>query len=307
MEYAGSHVLPRVGDAGARTCCSRLTCPTWYYCLSWTSTPISSALRPLGGFFVLRTAGAPADPPPTLAQAYAHRGEDVYADSANFSCPYGRGPCSQLRAAGFRVDRAAGARGPAVVRRPRLRRPVRQRPRPRPPAAPLGPRRAAPPTTCGWRRCAPGRPTRRRSWTSSSRRPPGAPRGRPARPATASPRACCGATRAPRSPARPASSTAGRARTAGRRRTPVRAPTPSPPNCSPTRASPRPAPCTGSAFRRRSCCLYYRVPGGGLCGDCCFDREHRPRRPQVFPERLIWVTMWEPTAETGSFGCVWAC
>lgn len=28
---------------------------------------------------------------------------------------------------------------------------------------------------------------------------------------------------------------------------------------------------TGLAFRRRSCCLYYRVPGGGLCGDCCFD------------------------------------
>ncbi|MFD0507497.1 (2Fe-2S)-binding protein [Streptomyces chiangmaiensis] len=24
--------------------------------------------------------------------------------------------------------------------------------------------------------------------------------------------------------------------------------------------------------RRRSCCLYYRLPGGGLCGDCCFDR-----------------------------------
>lgn len=22
------------------------------------------------------------------------------------------------------------------------------------------------------------------------------------------------------------------------------------------------------SFRRRSCCLYYRVPGGGLCGDC---------------------------------------
>ncbi|MGW5095697.1 (2Fe-2S)-binding protein [Streptomyces nodosus] len=28
-------------------------------------------------------------------------------------------------------------------------------------------------------------------------------------------------------------------------------------------------PVTG---RRRSCCLYYRLPGGGLCGDCCFDR-----------------------------------
>ncbi|MFH9978996.1 (2Fe-2S)-binding protein [Streptomyces sp. NPDC017179] len=29
---------------------------------------------------------------------------------------------------------------------------------------------------------------------------------------------------------------------------------------------------TGTGFRRRSCCLYYRVPGGGLCGDCCFTR-----------------------------------
>lgn len=29
-------------------------------------------------------------------------------------------------------------------------------------------------------------------------------------------------------------------------------------------------------FRRRSCCLYYRVPGGGLCGDCCLKRPLRP-------------------------------
>ncbi|MFG2634570.1 (2Fe-2S)-binding protein [Streptomyces sp. NPDC048362] len=28
----------------------------------------------------------------------------------------------------------------------------------------------------------------------------------------------------------------------------------------------------GAVFRRRSCCLYYRVPGGGVCGDCCFVR-----------------------------------
>jgi hypothetical protein len=28
--------------------------------------------------------------------------------------------------------------------------------------------------------------------------------------------------------------------------------------------------------RRTSCCLYYRVPGAGLCGDCVFDRP--PRR-----------------------------
>ncbi len=26
-------------------------------------------------------------------------------------------------------------------------------------------------------------------------------------------------------------------------------------------------------FRRRSCCLYYRLPGGGYCGDCCFTGE----------------------------------
>ncbi|MGW0919013.1 (2Fe-2S)-binding protein [Streptomyces sp. NPDC002755] len=37
----------------------------------------------------------------------------------------------------------------------------------------------------------------------------------------------------------------------------------------------------GAAFRRRSCCLYYRVPGGGVCGDCCFTRPPRssPRAP----------------------------
>ncbi|MER6784923.1 (2Fe-2S)-binding protein [Streptomyces sp. NPDC000658] len=37
----------------------------------------------------------------------------------------------------------------------------------------------------------------------------------------------------------------------------------------------------GARFRRRSCCLYYRAPGGGLCGDCCFTRPPRssPRAP----------------------------
>lgn len=28
----------------------------------------------------------------------------------------------------------------------------------------------------------------------------------------------------------------------------------------------------GPAFVRRSCCLYYQVPGGGLCGDCVLRR-----------------------------------
>ncbi|GAA2926433.1 (2Fe-2S)-binding protein [Streptomyces enissocaesilis] len=32
----------------------------------------------------------------------------------------------------------------------------------------------------------------------------------------------------------------------------------------------------GASFRRRSCCLYYRCPSGGLCGDCVF--ESPPRR-----------------------------
>lgn len=32
-------------------------------------------------------------------------------------------------------------------------------------------------------------------------------------------------------------------------------------------------------LRRRSCCLYYRAPGGGVCGDCCFDRPP-PRSPR---------------------------
>lgn len=26
------------------------------------------------------------------------------------------------------------------------------------------------------------------------------------------------------------------------------------------------------SFRRRSCCLFYRVPSGGKCGDCCLER-----------------------------------
>ncbi|MFD9904413.1 (2Fe-2S)-binding protein [Streptomyces sp. NPDC059063] len=36
---------------------------------------------------------------------------------------------------------------------------------------------------------------------------------------------------------------------------------------------------TGTAFRRRSCCLYYRCPNGGLCGDCCFDRPPQRSSP----------------------------
>ena len=37
----------------------------------------------------------------------------------------------------------------------------------------------------------------------------------------------------------------------------------------------------GTAFRRRSCCLYYRVPGGGVCGDCCFVRPPSRSSPRA--------------------------
>lgn len=31
-------------------------------------------------------------------------------------------------------------------------------------------------------------------------------------------------------------------------------------------------------FRRRSCCLFYRIPGRPVCGDCVFRRTPRPNR-----------------------------
>lgn len=39
---------------------------------------------------------------------------------------------------------------------------------------------------------------------------------------------------------------------------------------------------TGSDYRRTSCCLYYRTPRGGLCGDCVLDDAPR-RRGKVTP------------------------
>ncbi|MFG3367525.1 (2Fe-2S)-binding protein [Streptomyces sp. NPDC048156] len=36
---------------------------------------------------------------------------------------------------------------------------------------------------------------------------------------------------------------------------------------------------TGTAFHRTSCCLIYRAPGCGLCGDCCFERPPQHSSP----------------------------
>ncbi|MBW5422392.1 ferric iron reductase [Streptomyces sp. BG9H] len=40
---------------------------------------------------------------------------------------------------------------------------------------------------------------------------------------------------------------------------------------------------TGTVFRRRSCCLYYRCPDGGVCGDCCFERPPQRSSPGASP------------------------
>ena len=37
------------------------------------------------------------------------------------------------------------------------------------------------------------------------------------------------------------------------------------------------SPQQGPAFTRRTCCLYYRLPGGGLCGDCVLHQRRAAR------------------------------
>ena len=38
-------------------------------------------------------------------------------------------------------------------------------------------------------------------------------------------------------------------------------------------------PRPGWSFTRTSCCLFYRVPGGGLCGDCVLAAPRRRGPP----------------------------
>ena len=38
-----------------------------------------------------------------------------------------------------------------------------------------------------------------------------------------------------------------------------------------------------AVFVRRSCCLYYRVAGGGLCADCPLAARGVPAKPQIRP------------------------
>ncbi|WP_327699203.1 IucA/IucC family C-terminal-domain containing protein [Streptomyces sp. NBC_00459] len=229
--------------------------------------PDLAALRRLGGFFVLRTAGAPADPPPTLAQAYAHRGEEVYADSTTFRVHMvaDRIHSSELRVSASIAQQALAARlwsialGCAVL---------------------YGSVPDLDPRLLHW---DPAASTPDDLWLAELR-----PRAADAatvldlvvhghlEPLTAALHArygvaegllwgnagsaLAGAARELDRWARGADADAGaRART-------LAAELFTHPRLAPT------GTLTGSAFRRRSCCLYYRVPGGGICGDCCFTR-----------------------------------
>ncbi|WP_055525910.1 IucA/IucC family C-terminal-domain containing protein [Streptomyces graminilatus] len=232
--------------------------------------PDLTALGRLGGFFVLRTAGAPADPPPTLAQAYAHRGEEVYPDSITFRVRTvaDRLGVSALRVSASIAQQALAARlwsvalGCAVLYGrvpdldPRLLHwdPAASAPddlwlaetRPRPADAAtvadlvvrghLEPLTAALHARYG---VAEGL-----LWGNAGS-------------------ALAGAAREVDRWARGAGTDAGtRARA-------LAAELFTHPRLAPT------GTFTGGAFRRRSCCLYYRVPGGGICGDCCFTRAPR--------------------------------
>ncbi|GAA3870754.1 (2Fe-2S)-binding protein [Streptomyces lacrimifluminis] len=229
--------------------------------------PDLAALRQLGGFFVLRTAGALDDQPPTLAQAYAHRGEDVYPDSITFRL---RTVADRIHASELRVSASIAQQGlaarlwsvalgcavlygtvPDVDPRllhwdPAASAPddlwladVRPLPADAATIADLVVRGHLEPLTAalhGRYGVAEGL-----LWGNAGS-------------------ALAGAARELDRWARGAGTDAGA-------RAQVLA--------SELFAHPRLAPTgtlTKSAFRRRSCCLYYRVPGGGICGDCCFTR-----------------------------------
>jgi hypothetical protein len=242
--------------------------------------PDLAALRRPGGFFVLRTAGAPADPPPTLAQAYAHRGEDVYPDSITFRVRTvaDRVHSSELRVSASIAQQALAARlwsvalGCAVLYGsvpdldPRLLR--------------WDPTASAPDDL----------------WLAEVR-----PRAADAatvldlvvhghlEPLTAALRARYGVAEgllwgnagsalagAARELDRWAHGAGGAGADAGARAHALAAELFTHPRLAPT------GTLTGSDFRRRSCCLYYRVPGGGFCGDCCFTGD-RPQAPWSSP------------------------
>ncbi len=236
--------------------------------------PGLAALRPLGGFFVLRTGGAASRPLPTLAQAY---GEHVTGCVTEIPLIFRvRKVADALRAHEPRVAASVAQQGLAA----RLWSVALGC------AALYGSIPDLDPRLLHWDAdgSAPDdlwltevRPAARRTPATladavlHAHLEPLA--SGPAAPATASPPACCGATPPPRWRAPPGeldrwARANGRTDAAARARV-LTAELLAHPLLAGT------GTLTGTAFRRRSCCLYYRVPGGGVCGDCCFTRPPR--------------------------------
>jgi hypothetical protein len=269
MEYESGAVLPKVGDTGAT--------PQWkplgslVLLLFVDLDQDLAALGPLGGFFVLRTGGAPHTPLPTLAHAYENRSSDVYGNAITFRvekvADVLRAP--ELRIAASVAQQGLAARlwsvmlGCAAVYGsvpdldPRLLHwdPDGSAPddlwlsevRPLPADAVT----IADAILHG--HLAPLATTLRARYRIA----PGLLRGNAAS-------ALAGAARQLDAWA----SLHGRTEAATRTRA-LTAELLAHPLLSDT------GTLTGTAFRRRSCCLYYRVPGGGVCGDCCFTRPPR--------------------------------
>ncbi|MFF5188041.1 (2Fe-2S)-binding protein [Streptomyces sp. NPDC000345] len=243
--------------------------------------PDLAALRPLGGFFLLRVAGAPPRPLPTLAQTYAGQSSDVYGNSLTFRV---RKVTRALRASEERIGASVAQQGLAA----RLW------------SAALGCAAlygALPDLDPRLLRWDPDGSAPDDLWLTEVRALPGDAATLAATVLDAHLEPLSAALRA-HHPVAPgllrgnaASALAGAdrqlrlwARTHGRPETAARARA----LTAELFAHPllagtgtRTETPAGTAFRRRSCCLYYRVPGGGVCGDCCFTRPPRssPRAP----------------------------
>jgi hypothetical protein len=231
--------------------------------------PALTALRPLGGFFLLSTTGAPPPPLPTLAQAYANGTSDPHGDPLALRI---RKVADSLRTPETRVAASVAhlglaarlwstALGCAVLYDaipdldPRLLHwdPDGSAPGDLWPAAlrPLPAADLAPAVVDGHLRPL------EHALRARCRLAPGLLRGNAAS-------ALAGAARQldrwARAQGRGGAAARTRALTTGLLAHPYLAGA---------------GTLTGTAFHRRSCCLYYRVPGGGVCGDCCFVRPPR--------------------------------
>lgn len=221
--------------------------------------PDLAALTPLGGFFVLRTGGAARGPLPTLAQVYENRPSEVYGNSITFRVEK---VAAALRAPELRIAASIFQQGLAA----RLWSVTLGC------AVSYGRVPDLDPGSLHW---DPGASAPDDLWLSQVR-------PRPADAATLvdvvlrghlEPLAAALRAHYRIAPGllwgNAASALTGTARQLGAAARPLTVALLAHPLLSGT------GTLTGTAFRRRSCCLYYRVPGGGTCGDCCFTRPPR--------------------------------